>query len=77
LEVVEGVADMAGKLVATLRNPRRAREMADSGRRQVLDHYDWDVLADKLEQVWEKCLERTESDEADQLQLSTTDSGTN
>ena len=29
-----------------------AREAGLVGRRRVLERYDWDILADKLEQVW-------------------------
>jgi hypothetical protein len=32
------------------------RDMAQEGRKLVLQRYDWDVLANKLEQSWEKCL---------------------
>jgi glycosyltransferase involved in cell wall biosynthesis len=55
LVVVEGVEEMAGALVETIRDPGPAREMASVGRRVVREQYDWDVLAGKLEQVWEGC----------------------
>lgn len=53
LTVVDGVADMAAALVGCIRAPEQARRMADQGRRLVREHYDWDVLADRLEAVWE------------------------
>ena len=53
LTVVDGVADMAAALVGCIRAPEQARRMADRGRRLVREHYDWDVLADRLEAVWE------------------------
>lgn len=49
-------AEMASALTDALRYPARAREMAENGRRVVLDRYDWDVLADRLEQVWHVCV---------------------
>lgn len=49
------VEEMAAALVLALRNPARTRAMAELGRRLVLDQYDWKVLADRLEQSWEKC----------------------
>ncbi len=52
LIVVEEVEEMAGALVECIRNPQPARMMAERGRLQVLEHYDWDALADKLERVW-------------------------
>jgi hypothetical protein len=30
--------------------------MAESGRRLVLQRYDWDVLAEKLGQIWQDCV---------------------
>ena len=53
LTVVEGVEDMAAALVACIRSPEQARRTAEQGRRLVLEQYDWDVLADKLEAVWQ------------------------
>jgi glycosyltransferase involved in cell wall biosynthesis len=50
---------LAEALVACLRDPRSARAMAERGRAFVLDRYDWDALADRLERVWFECLEQT------------------
>jgi polysaccharide biosynthesis protein PslH len=46
---------MANALVQAIRVPGPLRLMAEQGRQRVLQNYDWDVLAGKLEQVWEKC----------------------
>ncbi len=56
LAVVERVEEMAAALVGCLRDPAAARAMAECGRRLVLERYDWDVLAEKLEHIWEDCL---------------------
>jgi glycosyltransferase involved in cell wall biosynthesis len=48
---------MADSLVASLRHPRPARAMAERSRAFVLNRYDWDTLADRLERVWFDCLE--------------------
>ncbi len=48
--------DFARALVDVLRCPNDARQVAEHGKQVVLEHYDWDVLADKLEQVWQKCV---------------------
>ena len=53
LAVVEGVGDMAAALADAIRAPERARRTAEQGRRLVRELYDWDVLADKLDAVWE------------------------
>jgi glycosyltransferase involved in cell wall biosynthesis len=45
-------AAMARALVDCIRHPARLRGMAEEGRRVVATSYDWDALADKLEQAW-------------------------
>jgi len=47
---------MAAALTESIRTPQIAREMAELGRRTVLERYDWDVLAGRLDRAWEKCL---------------------
>jgi glycosyltransferase involved in cell wall biosynthesis len=55
LTVVEGVEGMAAALVEAIRFPKAALAQAAAGRQRVLERYDWDVLADKLEQAWLRC----------------------
>ena len=55
LTVVEDVDDMAAALVEAIRSPKAALAQAAAGRQRVLERYDWDVLADKLEQAWLRC----------------------
>jgi glycosyltransferase involved in cell wall biosynthesis len=52
LDVVNDVGDMAGAIVQAIRDPLTAREQAENGRWQVLRLYEWDALADQLEQLW-------------------------
>jgi glycosyltransferase involved in cell wall biosynthesis len=52
LSVVEGVENLAPALATAIRNPAAAQKQAQSGRQHVLRHYDWDVLADRLDAVW-------------------------
>jgi glycosyltransferase involved in cell wall biosynthesis len=61
LTVVERTEDMARALVDCIRAPEEARRMAEQGRRMVRERYDWDVLADKLEAVWESVVRRPQS----------------
>src|SRR5205823_13319190 len=63
LVVVDGVEGMAEGLLRCLREPGPAQEMARVGREAVLERYDWDALALKLEAVWEKCLQRPVGDQ--------------
>jgi glycosyltransferase involved in cell wall biosynthesis len=53
LTVVERPEDMAAALADCIRAPEKPRRMADAGRRVVRERYDWDVLAGRLEAVWE------------------------
>jgi glycosyltransferase involved in cell wall biosynthesis len=52
LTVVEDIDALAPALVEAVRSPEVVREQAAAGRRRVLERYDWDVLAEQLEQVW-------------------------
>jgi glycosyltransferase involved in cell wall biosynthesis len=56
IQVVERVEEMADVLVRCLREPEAALAMAEKGRRVAYERYDWGPLANKLEQVWEKCV---------------------
>jgi glycosyltransferase involved in cell wall biosynthesis len=58
LTVVEGIESMAAALVGCIRTPGPAQDMARCGRQRVLQQYDWDILAAKLEQVWFRCIKR-------------------
>jgi len=49
---------MADALVSSILDPRPARAMAGRSRSFVLDRYDWDTMADRLERVWFACLEK-------------------
>ncbi|HEX2972828.1 MAG TPA: glycosyltransferase family 4 protein [Tepidisphaeraceae bacterium] len=55
LVVVESTEQMAESLVQCLCDPARAQALAEQGRQLVLEHYDWDPLADQLERVWQEC----------------------
>ena len=58
LTVVERPEEMARALVDCIRAPEEARRAAERGRCLVRERYDWDVLADKLEAVWESVVSR-------------------
>jgi glycosyltransferase involved in cell wall biosynthesis len=55
LLVVDRVEDMAGTLAQCIRDPETAGILADRGRQRVIERYDWDTLADKLEEIWIDC----------------------
>jgi glycosyltransferase involved in cell wall biosynthesis len=52
LQVTNAIEHMAGALISCIKNPQAVRAQARLGRRCVSERYDWDILADKLEQVW-------------------------
>ena len=52
--LVEDMSQLASALVRAIGHPGPGLAMAALARQRVLDRYDWDVLADKLEQVWFK-----------------------
>jgi polysaccharide biosynthesis protein PslH len=56
--MVERVEEMAAALVRALRELEWARGMAEEGRGTVRERYDWAVLAEKLDRVWMRCVER-------------------
>jgi glycosyltransferase involved in cell wall biosynthesis len=55
LDVAPDAEGMAEALLRCLREPGPAQAMARRGRAAVLERYDWDALALKLEAVWERC----------------------
>jgi glycosyltransferase involved in cell wall biosynthesis len=55
LTVTADVADMAPAITSVIRSHRAALAQAAAGRQRVLERYDWDVLADRLERVWLEC----------------------
>jgi glycosyltransferase involved in cell wall biosynthesis len=46
--------EMAAALVGVVRQPELAQQTAAKGRELVLETYDWETLAKKLESVWEQ-----------------------
>jgi glycosyltransferase involved in cell wall biosynthesis len=52
LTIADTPANFAHKLLHAIRQPDEHTQRAAAGRRQVLAYYDWDFLADKLDQVW-------------------------
>jgi glycosyltransferase involved in cell wall biosynthesis len=56
LTVAEHIDDLAQVIVNGIRNPAMLQAQAECGREKVLQRYDWDRLADQLEQVWLRCV---------------------
>jgi hypothetical protein len=52
LALADTALGLAREVAGCIRAPGPAREMAARGRQVVLERYDWDALAVKLEQVW-------------------------
>jgi hypothetical protein len=47
---------MAAAILDALREPEQARGQAWCGRQVVLENYNWDTLADRMERVWLSCV---------------------
>lgn len=61
LTVVEDISDLSNALIEAIRHPDVIRAESERGREKVLEHYDWDSLAEQLEQVWRKCASEPET----------------
>src|SRR5579884_1400624 len=55
LTVVEDITDLKNALITAVRQPDIVQAQSERGREKVLEHYDWDRLAEQLEQVWRQC----------------------
>jgi glycosyltransferase involved in cell wall biosynthesis len=55
IEVSPSIAELSASIVRLVRDPQRALRQAEAGRAQVLRRYDWDRLAERLEQLWLGC----------------------
>jgi len=54
LAVVEDIEGMAPAIVASLKNPTPGLAQAERGRKLVEREYDWRILTNRLEQLWER-----------------------
>lgn len=61
LTVVEEIGDLRKALIAAIRRPHVLQAESERGREKVLEHYDWDRLAEQLEQVWRQCASEPEN----------------
>jgi glycosyltransferase involved in cell wall biosynthesis len=52
LTVVEDIEGMAAEIVASLRDSTPGLAQAERGRRLVEGEYDWQMLADRLDEIW-------------------------
>jgi glycosyltransferase involved in cell wall biosynthesis len=52
---VETIDEMADAIITDMGDPKRMFQQASAGRQQVLRLYDWNVLANRLEQLWYRC----------------------
>jgi glycosyltransferase involved in cell wall biosynthesis len=55
LVVVADIDDLSNALITAIRRPDVLQAQSERGREKVLEHYDWDRLAQKLDGVWRQC----------------------
>jgi glycosyltransferase involved in cell wall biosynthesis len=68
--LVREVPQFAAALLWAMANPGAAEQIGQTARQLALAHYDWDVLAQRLESVWESLL-RQVADEPGQKDTAT------
>lgn len=56
--VENSVEKMAGELERLLRDEQSLRRMGAAGRKLVIDHYSWDVVTNRLLDVYQRGIER-------------------
>jgi glycosyltransferase involved in cell wall biosynthesis len=57
LLIADTVEEQARALTEVLARPEEARDRAERARQLARERYDWDSLARKQEEVWERCLQ--------------------
>ncbi|HZV03986.1 MAG TPA: glycosyltransferase [Gemmataceae bacterium] len=55
LTVVDDIGDLVTAILFGIRHPDVLQAESERGREKVLEHYDWDRLAERMEQVWRQC----------------------
>lgn len=61
LTVVEDIDDLSSALIKAIRHPGVLQTQSERGRETVLEHYNWDRLAEQLERVWRQCASEPEA----------------
>ena len=52
--IADDAKDMASQLVQIMRDPMRAAQLASGAKCLANERYDWDVLAERLETIWQQ-----------------------
>ena len=52
LLIADDPKEFAQKVVELLRSPDRRRRLGQAGRQRIIECYDWENIAKKLEEVW-------------------------
>lgn len=52
LHIADGSEELAAAIVRGIRHPYELEDAAENGRRVVLQQYDWNQLAEKMDEVW-------------------------
>ncbi len=55
LTVVDDIDDLTNAIVSAVRHPEIVHAQAERGREKVLEQYDWEPLAERMEDVWRQC----------------------
>jgi len=55
LTIVNDIKDLSNEIITAIRHPQVLQAESERGREKVLEHYNWDRLAEQLEQLWRQC----------------------
>jgi glycosyltransferase involved in cell wall biosynthesis len=58
LIITDSDRDFASRTISAMSSPEEMAAMTAQGRRRVVEEYHWDVLADRLEAVWENTVSK-------------------
>jgi glycosyltransferase involved in cell wall biosynthesis len=61
LAVSPDISGLISLVVEAMRNPLLAQDMAEEGRRMVAKRYNWDTLAERMDEVWRAAVSMRET----------------
>lgn len=56
-DIADDIPQMADAIIRALRQPNRQRNQALAGRSRVIERYGWDILAEKLDESWNRAIQ--------------------
>jgi len=54
LLIADNPQDFAEKTLYLLRHPEYATKLGNTGRKRMVEHYDWEIIGKKMSEIYEK-----------------------